>query len=321
MFTTRLWMGTVLVALTAGMLFLDRGLAPFYPFLLAFVLLLSMAACRELLQLLAPKRGPRADLCYLGIAALVLSNWAGQFPFQSDIGETAWSPWMVVALTFAGIVLVTFLMEMADFEHAGGSVERIGIHLFVIAYLGVLPCFFAQIRWVFLPAAFAPPIDWSDRVLHFRFGGILDLESFPQLLDRCTMALALAVFVPKCCDIGAYCTGRWIGKHRMTPVLSPKKTWEGAIGGLVFACVAAIGINRLGPAAALPQNLGIEFAFGLSVGVMGMLGDLAESLIKRDCQQKDAAQTVPGFGGVLDVVDSVIFAAPASYLWFVTITV
>ena len=55
--------------------------------------------------------------------------------------------------------------------------------------------------------------------------------------------------------------------------------------------------------------------FGLTVGVAGMLGDLAESLIKRDCRRKDAADTVPGFGGVLDVIDSILFAAPVAYLW------
>ena len=58
-----------------------------------------------------------------------------------------------------------------------------------------------------------------------------------------------------------------------------------------------------------------EAGLGLALGVAGMLGDLAESLIKRDCQKKDASQVVPGFGGVLDVVDSVLFAAPAAYLW------
>ena len=57
----------------------------------------------------------------------------------------------------------------------------------------------------------------------------------------------------------------------------------------------------------------LEIGFGLTVGLAGMLGDLAESLVKRDCQQKDASQAVPGFGGVLDVVDSILFAAPVAY--------
>jgi phosphatidate cytidylyltransferase len=66
-----------------------------------------------------------------------------------------------------------------------------------------------------------------------------------------------------------------------------------------------------------PRGGAVEaFAFGLAVGLAGVLGDLAESLVKRDCATKDASQRIPGFGGVLDVVDSVLFAAPVAYLWF-----
>ena len=72
-----------------------------------------------------------------------------------------------------------------------------------------------------------------------------------------------------------------------------------------------IGINRLGGGLSDLAAAG----FGLTVGIAGVLGDLAESLIKRDCRQKDASQVVPGFGGVLDVVDSVLFAAPVAYWW------
>jgi phosphatidate cytidylyltransferase len=154
-----------------------------------------------------------------------------------------------------------------------------------VAYLGFLPCFFAQLRWL------TPDAQVNS------------------------VGLALAAFVPKCCDIGAYSAGRLFGQHRMTPTLSPKKTWEGALGGLATAALVAIVIDRLGPAALLRHELGWEIGFGLTVGLAGMLGDLAESLIKRDCQSKDAGAAVPGFGGVLDVVDAILFAAPVSYLW------
>jgi phosphatidate cytidylyltransferase len=101
----------------------------------------------------------------------------------------------------------------------------------------------------------------------------------------------------------------------MTPVLSPKKTWEGFIGGMVTAVLVAIGLSRAGTR--LHDSYWLAIAFGVTVGLAAVLGDLAESLIKRDCQQKDAALTVPGFGGVLDVVDSVVFAAPVVYWWLV----
>ncbi len=102
----------------------------------------------------------------------------------------------------------------------------------------------------------------------------------------------------------------------MTPVLSPKKTWEGAFGGLAVAVLATIGIDRLAPHSPLHQDIAWELGFGVTVGLAGMLGDLAESLIKRDCQSKDASAAVPGFGGVLDVVDAIIYSAPVSYWWF-----
>src|SRR5262249_50867561 len=124
--------------------------------------------------------------------------------------------------------------------------------------------------------------------------------------------LALTIFVPKCCDIGAYFTGRFLGKHRMTPVLSPKKTWEGAAGGLASAVLVAFVINAFDP---VFNNTLVVAGFGFTVGAAGMLGDLAESLIKRDCRIKDASQAVPGFGGVLDVIDALLFAAPVAYVW------
>ena len=120
------------------------------------------------------------------------------------------------------------------------------------------------------------------------------------------------MFVPKGNDIGAYFTGKFLtgrvlGRTPMTPLLSPKKTWQGAIGGILAGCVVAVGIVSLGPV--LPTTLA-AVGFGLTVGVAGMLGDLAESLLKRDRQTKDASASVPGFGGVLDVIDSLLFAAP-----------
>ena len=168
----------------------------------------------------------------------------------------------------------------------GNSVARIALTLWLAAYLGLLASFLAQLRWL---NAGEPS-----------YG---------------TVALALAIFVPKVCDIGAYFTGRFLGRHRMTPVLSPKKTWEGAAGGLAAAVGTTIALDRLPPVHLLHEHLGLELAFGVSVGVAAMLGDLAESLIKRDCRRKDAADTVPGFGGVLDVIDSILFAAPVAYLW------
>jgi phosphatidate cytidylyltransferase len=277
MLRTRLWMGAVLIGLALGDVFLDRSLAPWYPFLLLIVLGLSLAACLELRALLRVYQPLPAWLCVGGVAALGLTNWlAHAIPLPG-------SPWFWIAWMFATVVLAAFLAEMAAFREPGGVVLRLALVVWTVAYLGLLPCFLAQLRWLPEP--------------------------------RGTVALLLAIFVPKMCDTGAYFTGRLLGRHPMAPVLSPKKTWEGAAGGMVWSVVTAIGLNRLGPA--LSGGLAAEVGFGLTVGLAGLLGDLAESLVKRDCQAKDASQMMPGFGGVLDVVDSIAFAAPVAYLWLV----
>lgn len=127
------------------------------------------------------------------------------------------------------------------------------------------------------------------------------------------------VIVVKMCDTGAYTVGRLIGRRKMAPVLSPKKTIEGAIGGLVFACLGSwAAFHWLTPAithsSRPPSPAWGWLAYGLLVAMAGMLGDLAESLLKRDLGRKDSSTWMPGFGGVLDVLDSIILAAPVAYL-------
>ena len=198
--------------------------------------------------------------------------------------------------TFAAVIMTAFIAEMPRYRDSAGAVPRIALALWFVAYLGLLPSFLIQLRW--------PPPQYG--------------------------ALSMAIFVPKCGDIAAYFTGRFIGRHRMTPALSPKKTWEGFVGGLVGAVVAALILNHFYLKELLEGKFMSAFqinetvlrggdwaalGFGLTVGLAGVLGDLAESLIKRDCRRKDAADTVPGFGGVLDVIDSILFAAPVAYLW------
>jgi len=274
-------MGAVLIALVVGVLVVDQRLAPWFPFLFVLVAGLACASTFELLHLLKPAVRPAGWLCVVGIAALMAANWLPHLPGWHG-GPAAWA---LIAGVFAAFVVLALLVEMAAFQEPQQSVARMALAVWLLAYLGLLPSFLAQLRWL------APT------------------------LEHGTAALALTVFVPKCGDIGAYFTGRMLGRHQMAPVLSPKKTWEGACGGLAAAILTAILLDRFGPAQVLQEKVAVEIGFGLSVGVAGMLGDLAESLVKRDCQQKEASHAVPGFGGVLDVVDAILFAAPVSYAW------
>ena len=293
MLRTRLIVGTVLAALAAGMLLLDERFAPWFPFLFLTVAFLSAAGTVELVRLLPESRRPSMTICVAGVLFLIALNWGLVITTRHLEGDL-FSPGDALAWVtpgFAAVVLLTFLAEMATFQGPGGSVERMALTVWTVAYLGVLPSFLIQLRT-------GHP------------------EATGEELRRGTVALAMAIFIPKACDIGAYFTGRLIGRHRMTPVLSPKKTWEGAAGGMVAALATAVGVSLFG---AKPEYYWIKaIGFGLTVGLAGLFGDLAESLVKRESQKKDASQSVPGFGGVLDVIDSVLFAAPLSFFWLAT---
>lgn len=124
--------------------------------------------------------------------------------------------------------------------------------------------------------------------------------------------LLLFIFTIKCSDIGAYTIGRLVGRHTMAPVISPGKTWEGLGGAVLFAIAVSIGFS------AVFDIMGFlpAVVFGAVFGILGQLGDLAESMMKRDASSKDSGEIVPGFGGILDVIDSPLATAPAGFVFF-----
>ena len=127
-------------------------------------------------------------------------------------------------------------------------------------------------------------------------------------------------------DTGAYCTGSLLGKHKLMERVSPGKTWEGSIGGGVLTIVAAAVVGVLSArwdgaetASALmsvPQWMGL----GLVVVVMGTLGDLVESLMKRTLGVKDSGNVLPGHGGMLDRFDSALMAIPSAVVYVYTLS-
>jgi phosphatidate cytidylyltransferase len=288
MLQTRLWMGAVLVVLVVGILVVDARLHPWYPFLLLILLAVEVALCLELIGLLGRARRLPAWFCCASVLALLVSNWPA-FILHS-VWHFTTDPWHWVLGTFVVIILSAFVVEMVTFREPGESVTRVAVTVWIAAYLGLLPCFLVQLRW--------PPVSPTEA---------------PPEPYRGTVALLLAVFVPKVGDIGAYMTGRFLGRNKMTPLLSPKKTWEGFAGGLVAAVLTAVLLYQFEPNLRTQPLAAV--GLGVTVWVAAVLGDLAESLIKRDCRQKDASQSVPGFGGLLDVVDSVVFSAPVAYCW------
>ncbi len=156
--------------------------------------------------------------------------------------------------------------------------------------------------------------------VHHRLGWIiLGLVYLPLLLGHMMLLRLLAdgrqwIFMTliaiMICDSCAYFVGRKIGKNKLYPAVSPNKTIEGAIGGLVGAVFAVLLVKFT-----FMPGIGFFGAImiGLILGVMGQLGDLFESLLKRACQVKDSGTIIPGHGGMLDRLDSLLFAFPITY--------
>jgi phosphatidate cytidylyltransferase len=142
--------------------------------------------------------------------------------------------------------------------------------------------------------------------------GLLSAFSVAIRIDFGPWALLMFVFVVKCSDIGAYTTGMLFGRHKFSPKVSPGKTWEGMVGAVAIAMIVAICFGE----GCDIMVWWLAAVFGFCFAFIGQFGDLAESMIKRDAEQKDAANKVPGFGGILDIVDSPLLAAPFAYLFF-----
>lgn len=125
------------------------------------------------------------------------------------------------------------------------------------------------------------------------------------------------VAVVKFCDTGALLTGMAFGRHKMSPQISPKKTWEGAVGGVLVS----MGIGALFAWLArtqFPPHM-TPFAAALMaapIGIIGIVADLVESVLKRRANMKDSGKTIPGIGGMFDLSDSVILVAPIGYFFF-----
>jgi phosphatidate cytidylyltransferase len=265
----------------------DRSQTP-GRWLLPLVFLAGLAGCNEVVSMFHAAQLSANRLPVLAAsAAILLASCVPMIftlPANCPIGNWGWIAVAVVAATW-----IVLLDEMRRFRVPGGAISRMGHELFAVIYVTLPICFLVQLR-----------------LLHLNRLGLL--------------AVVSVIFIVKAADSGAYFVGRSLGKHQMAPVLSPKKTWEGAIGAVITAMVAAVLFLRVILPQFVPEvvmgSTAAILGYGASFAVVGMIGDLGESLIKRDSQQKDSASWLPGLGGVLDVLDSLLLAAPVGYLWW-----
>jgi len=158
--------------------------------------------------------------------------------------------------------------------------------------------------------------DGADRYARLVAGiGWLGLLTFIPLLRRLDDGLGwvfLVLAISWCGDTGGYFAGKYLGKRKLYPRISPKKTWMGVFGGMALAVVGVFGVRALG----LPQLTPLDcVALGIVMTAAGVVGDLSESMLKRAFDVKDSGWLMPGHGGLLDRIDSVLFVAPLVYVY------
>lgn len=139
-----------------------------------------------------------------------------------------------------------------------------------------------------------------------------DAFGFPDTGRNLVLMALLATFAS---DTTAYFVGKAIGKHKMAPSISPGKTWEGAVGGVLGAVIACY-IFTLNTFFQVPFTVVSAIVLGILLSIFSQLGDLAESMLKRGAGVKDSGNLMPGHGGIMDRLDSILFAGVVVYLFY-----
>ena len=290
----RLAVSAVLIPSFFGLFWLDARLGDSAPILLLLVVVVAMRGAGEMVDLLWTRSfTPNRILVTASCVVVAAAAWWGRFghmPIKIPSDDNTLAQ---VMLAYSLTVLGMFLLATYRYREPGASMETLGAELLIVSYIGVLLGVASQLRWVAGANA-----------------GYLVIGSL--------------LVVVKGGDVGAYFFGRLFGKRKMAPHLSPGKTWAGAVGALAGSAASAVAWLQLATPLFTPLNTEpwvpphwtASAFYGLILGVTGLIGDLSESLIKRDVGKKDSAPLLPGFGGLLDLMDSVLYAGPVAYvLW------
>ena len=262
---------------------------------LAVLAILTAAMAGDELAAMFASAASKVDRGTLLIASVVMvaitvapALWP-DYPADCVLGRFGFG----LAGLVAGLVILV-LSEMANYQGIGQGrgevIERLGVSAFALVYLNILFTFLIAHRYL--------------------GGNAVGVMTIVTMLTTVKMS-----------DAAAYFAGKSFGTIKLAPALSPGKTIQGSLGGLLGGCLGAGLIVWF----ISPVLLGVElgkpwwwvFLYGILVTLAGMFGDLAESLLKRDSGTKDSSTWLPGLGGILDVVDSLVFAAPVSFLLWI----
>jgi phosphatidate cytidylyltransferase len=184
------------------------------------------------------------------------------------------------------VILILLLLSAELFRNRSSAISNIGATLLGISYIGFFAASILDVREFYNDSAFT-----------YSQGGYLILSIFVSIW---------------LCDSAAYFIGSAYGLHKLMPRISPKKSWEGAVAGFIFAVIGMIAAKYFVMDFLSMSNAAV---IGVIVGIFGQTGDLVESMIKRDANVKDSSSIIPGHGGIFDRFDSLLFTAPIVYLY------
>lgn len=258
----------------------------------------------HLLDKVSPNLLSQENLFY-GLITFFLFMGAWECMRMMKFDPKSWEKWAVFPL----IVLVFYRFSKRFFQHGFyfdfNLSEILALSLIAIAVVTLFrfskELYFDNGKLIFTVIYTALP-----------FGFTLGLPKFSAVDNTFTLEVFFLFILIWSSDSFAYFTGKFFGKHKMAPKISPKKTWEGFAGGVILTLVLAFFIEEYNP-----DLRGNWMIVGFLVAVFGPLGDLVESQLKRTFGVKDSGNVIPGHGGILDRLDSFIICAPVVYLYFI----
>lgn len=284
----RLAISLILIPLLALLFYADAKSGPMAIGLFVLCSLLALRAAWELIDLFR-SRLPQlhGGLLLSSICAIVYAAWWPHFASPEEMANK--TDVSGLTMTFVGCQLLIMAAAARRFDAPGQHMATLATEWMILAYVGLFLGLSAQLRWV---------------AGH----------------DAGYLAIGSLVICVKGGDTGAYTFGKLFGGPKMTPVLSPKKTWAGAVGAVLGSTLFGLLWFLWAKPWFLHEKLTPTWwallLYCMILGVAGIIGDLCESLIKRDLERKDSAPLLPGFGGLLDMIDSILFAGPVAYgLW------
>lgn len=293
--------------LTYNQTILDKNLVQrifggvLYGFLVIFC---TTSIGSQLLDKISPNLVSQQNLFY-GLITFFLFVGAWECMKMMKFDPKSWEKWAVFPL----IVFVFYRFSKRFFQHGFyfdfNLSEILALSLIVIAVITLFKfskeLYYDNGKLIFTVIYTALP-----------FGFALGLPKFSSVDNTFTLEVFFLFILIWSSDTFAYFTGKFFGKHKMAPKISPKKTWEGFAGGVVLTLILGFFVEKY-----FPELRGNWMVVGVLVAVFGPLGDLVESQLKRNFGVKDSGNIIPGHGGILDRLDSFIICAPVVYLYFI----